>query len=94
MEETNSKSIASLALGILSIFIPFVGLILGIIGIILSSKSMKEIDQTSEKGKGLAISGKICSIVGICVQILLVLLIVLSIASFSFLLIQEVIKKL
>ncbi|ETT86807.1 DUF4190 domain-containing protein [Viridibacillus sp. FSL R5-0477] len=84
MEETNSKSIASLALGILSIFIPFVGLILGIIGIILSSKSMKEIDQTSEKGKGLAISGKICSIVGICVQILLVLLIVLSIASFSF----------
>jgi len=84
MGETNSKSIASLALGILSIFIPFVGLILGIIGIILSSKSMKEIDQTSEKGKGLAISGKICSIVGICVQILLVLLIVLSIASFSF----------
>ncbi|MEK4091903.1 DUF4190 domain-containing protein [Viridibacillus sp. FSL H8-0110] len=84
MEETNSKSIASLALGILSIFIPFVGLIFGIIGIILSSKSMKEIDQTSEKGKGLAISGKICSIVGICVQILLVLLIVLSIASFSF----------
>ncbi|MGE7921513.1 DUF4190 domain-containing protein [Viridibacillus sp. NPDC093762] len=87
MGETNSKSIVSLVLGILSIFLPlhFIGLILGIIGIILSSKSMKEIDLTSEKGKGLAISGKVCSIIGICVQILLILLIVLSIASVSLL---------
>ncbi|MGE7925402.1 DUF4190 domain-containing protein [Viridibacillus arvi] len=85
MGETNSKSIASLTLGILSIFIPFVGLILGIIGIVLSSKSMIEIDYLNEKGKGLAISGKVCSIVGICIQILLVLLMVLSIATFSLL---------
>lgn len=39
MGETNSKSIASLTLCILSIFIPFVGLILGIIGIVLSSEA-------------------------------------------------------
>lgn len=87
MGETNSKSIVSLVLGILSIFLPlhFIGLLLGIIGIILSSKSMKEIDLTNEKGKGLAFSGKVCSIIGICVQILLILLIVLSIASVSLL---------
>ncbi|MGE7920019.1 DUF4190 domain-containing protein [Viridibacillus sp. NPDC093762] len=54
---------ASLTLGILSIFITFVGLIFGIIGIVLSSKSMLEIDHSGEKGKDLAILGKICSIV-------------------------------
>jgi hypothetical protein len=36
MAETNSKSIASFTLGILSIVVPSIGLILGIIGIFVS----------------------------------------------------------
>ncbi len=72
--EINSKSIVSLVLGILSIFIPFVGFILGIIGIVLSRKATREIAMRNENGKGLAVAGLTCSIVGIVLQILLVLL--------------------
>lgn len=57
------KSIASLVLGILSILVcwlPYVGLILGIIGVILGFLGLKK-----EDAKGLSIAGIVCSIVGI-----------------------------
>ncbi|MEC2158889.1 hypothetical protein [Virgibacillus halodenitrificans] len=38
---TNSKAIGSLLLGILSIMIPFIGLVLGIIGIIFARIEQK-----------------------------------------------------
>lgn len=66
--ETNSNSIISLTLGILSIIVPFIGLVLGIIGVVLSRKATKEIAKRNESGRGLAISGLICSIVGIVIQ--------------------------
>ena len=68
--ETNSKSIYSLALGIISFFLPLIGLIFGIMGIILSYKSVKEINNSEEKGIGLAVSGRIISIIGLCCQII------------------------
>ncbi|GAB3056563.1 DUF4190 domain-containing protein [Virgibacillus ainsalahensis] len=71
--ETNSNSIISLTLGILSILIPFIGLVLGIIGVIVSRKATKEIGKTNEAGKGLAISGLICSMAGTILQTLVVL---------------------
>ncbi|HLS08904.1 DUF4190 domain-containing protein [Lentibacillus sp.] len=71
--QINSHSIVSLTLGILSIFIPFIGFILGIIGIIMSRKATKEMDKTNQTGRGLAISGLICSLVGIVMQIFIVL---------------------
>lgn len=70
--ETNSSSIVTLTLGILSILIPFLGLILGIIGIVVYRKARKEMALTGEGGKGLAISGLICSIVGILSQLFMV----------------------
>ncbi|WP_163100708.1 DUF4190 domain-containing protein [Peribacillus alkalitolerans] len=82
MVKKNSKSIASLILGILSIIIPTIGLIFGVIGIIISRKSIKEIDNSNETGRGLAISGKVCSIVGICIQVLLTILAILGILSY------------
>ena len=82
MEKTNNKSIATLTFGILSIIVPYIGLIHGIIGIVISSKSIVEIDNSNEKGRGLAISGKVCSIVGICLQVLLILLLILSISVY------------
>lgn len=82
MEKTNNKSIVSLTLGILSIIVPYIGLILGIIGIVISSKSIVEIDDSNEKGRGLAISGRVCSIVGICFQCLLIFLLLLSISVY------------
>lgn len=82
MEKTNNKSIVSLTLGVLSIIIPYIGLILGIIGIVISTKSIIGIDESNEKGRRLAISGRVCSIVGICFQLLLIFLLILSLSVF------------
>jgi hypothetical protein len=71
--QTNNSSVISLTVGILSLFIPFIGLILGIIGIVFSRKAVKQINQTNENGRGLATAGLICSIVGIILQLLMVL---------------------
>lgn len=79
MVKTNNKSIVSLTLGILAIIVPYIGIILGIIGIFISSKSIIEIERSNERGKGLAITGRVCSIVGICFQFLLIILLLLSI---------------
>jgi hypothetical protein len=70
--QTNNSSVISLTVGILSLFIPFIGLILGIIGIVFSRKAVKQINKTNENGKGLATAGLICSIVGIIIQVLMV----------------------
>ena len=72
--ETNSNSIITLTLGILSILIPLLGLFLGIIGLVVYRKARKEIALTGEGGKGLAVSGLICSIVGILTQLFMVLM--------------------
>ncbi|MFZ3579569.1 DUF4190 domain-containing protein [Virgibacillus sp. DJP39] len=67
--KTNSNSAISLTVGILSILIPVVGLVLGVIGVVVSRKAIKEIEKTNENGRGLATSGLICSSVGIIIQI-------------------------
>ncbi|WP_375219182.1 DUF4190 domain-containing protein [Psychrobacillus sp. PGGUH221] len=54
---TNSNSVISLTLGILSILIPFVGLILGGIGVVVSRKAAKELVIINQGGSGLATSG-------------------------------------
>ncbi|EKN70728.1 hypothetical protein BABA_04784 [Neobacillus bataviensis LMG 21833] len=71
--QTNNNSVISLTVGILSLFIPFIGVILGIIGIVFSRKAVKQIDKTNENGRGLATAGLICSIVGIILQVFMVL---------------------
>ncbi|WP_010096951.1 DUF4190 domain-containing protein [Ornithinibacillus scapharcae] len=70
---TNTKSVISLTIGILSILIPIFGLIPGIIGVIVSRKAAMEIKQTNEDGRGLVTSGLICSSLGIIIQILAVI---------------------
>lgn len=85
--KTNSNAIVTLTLGILSIVIPLLGFVLGIIGIILYRKGKKEMDETNEIGKGLAVSGLICSVVGIFIQ-LLVIIGILSFVSFGLMLYQ------
>lgn len=82
MVKTNNKSIVSLTLGILSIIVPYIGILLAIIGIFISSKSIIEIELSNERGRGLAIAGRVCSIVGICLQCLLIMLLLLSISVY------------
>jgi uncharacterized membrane protein YeaQ/YmgE (transglycosylase-associated protein family) len=69
--QTNNSSVISLTVGILSIFIPFIGLILGIIGIVFARVAVKQIRITNENGSGLATAGFICSIVGVILQLLM-----------------------
>jgi hypothetical protein len=71
--QTNSNSVISLTLGILSILIPFIGLIIGVIGVVFSRKAKKEMVITDEGGRGVATSGLICSVVGIIIQTLTLL---------------------
>lgn len=68
-KQINTHAVTALTLGILSIFIPFIGLILGVLGIIFYRKSIRE----KESSAGLAIAGLICSIVGITFQLFIVL---------------------
>ncbi|MFC3798737.1 DUF4190 domain-containing protein [Cohnella sp. GCM10012308] len=74
---SNSKSIAALILGIGSIVIPFIGFFLGVVGIIVSAISLKEIRVRGEQGSGMAIAGLICSIVGTVLYFVIILLIII-----------------
>ncbi|WP_017690363.1 DUF4190 domain-containing protein [Paenibacillus sp. PAMC 26794] len=75
--KTNSKSIVSLVLGILSVTIPYVGIVIGIVAIIFASLAFKEIRVRMEQGRGLAIAGLVCGIIGTAMYVLLILLVLL-----------------
>lgn len=82
--KTNGKSIAALVLGILSIMIPYIGFILGIVAIILSTLSLKEIKRKNEQGKGLSIAGLVCGIIGtVLYGIIIAIVVILAIAYAS-----------
>ncbi|MDQ0350306.1 uncharacterized membrane protein YidH (DUF202 family) [Alkalibacillus filiformis] len=65
----NSYSTTSLTLGILSILVPLIGFVLGVVGVITSKKAQK----AYEKKDGLATSGMVCSIIGIVIQLFAIL---------------------
>ncbi|WP_340396676.1 DUF4190 domain-containing protein [Paenibacillus sp. FSL E2-0202] len=80
---TNGKSIAGFVLGILSIVVPYIGFLLGIIAIILSALSLKEIRNCYEQGKGLAIAGLVCGIVGTLMYAIIILFVVVFVFAAS-----------
>lgn len=70
--KVSSKATPSLILGILSLitlpfgsilFLGIVGFSSGIVAIVLSSLSLKEIKRTRLRGRGMAIAGLVCGIV-------------------------------
>ncbi|MFB9279573.1 DUF4190 domain-containing protein [Cohnella cellulosilytica] len=76
--KTNGKSIAALVLGILAIAIPYVGFLIGIIAIIFASLSLKEIKLTHEQGRGMAIAGLVCGIVGTALYAIIILFVLIA----------------
>ncbi|MCA1028061.1 MULTISPECIES: DUF4190 domain-containing protein [Cytobacillus] len=82
-QKTNTKAVVSLTLGILSLLVPFIGFLLGIISIVFGRLSAKEILQTGEKGKSLATAGLICGIIGIILTVIWILFALLGIFAFS-----------
>ncbi len=81
--KTNGKSIASLVLGVLSIVVPYIGFLLGIVAIVFSSLSFKELKRTGEQGKGLSIAGLVCGIVGTAIYGIILLILILAIFIFA-----------
>ncbi|SFL33904.1 protein of unknown function [Gracilibacillus orientalis] len=71
---TNGKATASLILGVFSIvlsLIPLGGLVLGVVGLILGIIGLKEIKRSDQEGRKRAVSGIICSSLGILLPIIL-----------------------
>jgi hypothetical protein len=75
----NGKSIAGFVLGVLSIIVPYIGFLLGIVAVILSALSLKEIRIRYEQGRGLAIAGLVCGIVGTLLYAIFILFFVIFI---------------
>ncbi|MEE6131407.1 DUF4190 domain-containing protein [Priestia sp. GS2] len=84
MEKTNSKSIVSLILGVLSLAIPYIGIIIGVAGLLFSVKSTKEIKKNLEKGKGFALTGGIFSTLGIGIQAVMLALAIIGYTALFF----------
>jgi len=80
--KTNGKSIAALVLGILSIILPYIGFIIGIIAIVFSAISLKEIKKNQEQGRGMAIAGLVCGIVGTALYAIIILIVVIAAIAF------------
>lgn len=77
--KTSGKAITSLILGIISlitlpsggiILLGIVGFFSGIIAIVFSSLSFKEIKRVQVRGRGMAIAGLVCGIVATSVNVL------------------------
>lgn len=88
MEENghvNTNAVISLVIGVLSVcFFPLIGWIIGLVGLIYSNRSLKQIGEAKEKGKNLAVAGKVCSIVGIILSLISIIIVVGGLMFFSF----------
>jgi len=83
--QVNTNAVVSLAMGILSVLVfPFIGWILGLVGLIYGNKSLRQIEDTKEKGENLAVAGRVCSIVGIVLGLLSIIIVVSGLLLFSF----------
>ncbi|SDC46720.1 hypothetical protein SAMN05421663_102501 [Terribacillus halophilus] len=75
MEEKRYSPSGTLALGIVTMFIPVIGIISGILAIIFANKSLKVTEDT-EAIKALYLGGRVCAIIGLCYQGLMVIYII------------------
>jgi len=53
----------------LGVVIPFLGLLFGMAGVLLSSKTMKITKGSNRKNYKIAVGGLVCSIIAIIIQI-------------------------
>jgi len=65
----NSKAIICLILGSITVVLPILGIVTGIMGIIYYSKAKKDMQLTGESGEGISVTGLVLSIVGLVLQL-------------------------
>ena len=82
-QKTSGKAIAALICGILGCCVPYLGLLVGIAGLILGIMAMKEIkaNPAAIKGKGMALTGVILGAIAIIWWIAVFILIGTAISS-------------
>ncbi len=73
---TSGKAVASMVTGIISLVVPFVGIVTGPLAVVLAARARSEIQRTGERGDGLAITGLVTGIIG-CVGYGIFLLIII-----------------
>lgn len=71
--QTSGKAIASLVLGILSLIVPYIGIILGILAVVFAKKAFSDIEALKYGGRGLAVGGLTCGIIGLALYTILLL---------------------
>nr|WP_233162656.1 MULTISPECIES: DUF4190 domain-containing protein [unclassified Cohnella] len=81
--KTNGKSIVALVLGILAVSLPYIGFLIGIVAIVFASLSLKEIKRNGEQGRGMAIAGLVCGIVGTAIYAILLLIVLIAFVTFA-----------
>ncbi|MFX3617405.1 MAG: DUF4190 domain-containing protein [Sporolactobacillus sp.] len=64
-----------MVLGILSLTIPYLGFILGIIAIVYSRKASKEIASSDQNGKGMATAGLVTGIISVSLYAIVIIFI-------------------
>ena len=62
--QTNNMAVAGFIFGVVALLGNAI-LVLGILGIVFSAIAMRQIKRNGGKGKGLAVAGLVCSIVGL-----------------------------
>ncbi len=77
---TNNKALVALILGILSIFLPFVGIILAILAVIFAVQGLKQSKYSGRKT--MAIIGLVCGIITIILTV--VMLVLVSIGALAY----------
>ena len=79
---TSGKAVASMVTGIISLVVPFVGIVTGPLAVVLAARARSEMGRTRQKGDGLAITGLVTGILG-CIGygIFLLVIIIGAIAS-------------
>ncbi|MNP38648.1 hypothetical protein D3C76_1321730 [compost metagenome] len=81
--KTNGKAITALVLGILSIALPYIGFFIGIVAIIISSLSFKELKYKHEQGRGMAVAGLVCGIVGTALYAIIIIIVIIAVVLAS-----------
>ncbi|WP_060664106.1 DUF4190 domain-containing protein [Bacillus sp. CHD6a] len=86
-EKMNSNAVLSLILGIISIIsciISFLSMLFAVPGFVLGVIGLNEIHKTDQLGKGYAKAGLVCSLIGIILPLIIILISLLFFESTDF----------
>ena len=79
----NRTGTAAMVLGILSLSVPWLGFICGILAIVLGRRAMKLVDAGMANNRSQAKAGFICGVISVCLYAVLVFFVVVVVNIFG-----------